>query len=153
MVGTLTSIYRGEESLPIQGICARYHGRPARACWGQYSRSVAQPAEYFRGEARAIGTFPGKRWAVRYRTTAPRSPYHHFCLAQRLQHEANVMKLPRKKSLLLLNSPRLLLTSSFLLKISPSLPFLFSIYRTLYHALSDTSLHMHVHAHTTRIVL
>ena len=32
MVGTLNSIYRGEESPPIQGVCARYHRcRPARA--------------------------------------------------------------------------------------------------------------------------
>jgi hypothetical protein len=48
MVATLTSIYHGEESLPIQGLCARYRGRPARARWGQNNRSVAQPAEYFR---------------------------------------------------------------------------------------------------------
>jgi hypothetical protein len=45
-------------------------------------------------------------------------------------------------SLLLLNTPRLLITSSFLLKIFPVPPFLSSIYRTLYHALSI----MHLHA-------
>jgi len=84
MVATLTSIYRGEESLPIQGICARYRGHPAaRACWEQNNRSVAQTAEYFREGARAIGTFSGKHWAVRCRATALRSPYRHFRLAQR----------------------------------------------------------------------
>ena len=54
MVATPTSIYHDEESLPIQGICARYRGRPARARWGQNNRSVAQPAKYFRGGARVI---------------------------------------------------------------------------------------------------
>ena len=60
MVGTLTSIYRSEESLPLQGICARYRGRHARARWDQNNRGVVLPAEYFRGGARAIGTFSGK---------------------------------------------------------------------------------------------
>jgi hypothetical protein len=49
MVATLTSIYRSEESLSIQGIRARYRGRPARARWGQNNRSVAQAAEYIEG--------------------------------------------------------------------------------------------------------
>jgi hypothetical protein len=90
MVGTLTPIYRGEESLLIQGIRARYRGRPGRARWGENNRSVTQPAEYFRGGARAIGTFPGRHWAVCCRATALRSHYRHFCLGQS-QHGANVM--------------------------------------------------------------
>jgi hypothetical protein len=78
MVTTLTSIYRSVEPLPTQGICARYRGRPARARWGRNYRSVAEPAEYSREGARAIGTFPGKHWAVCCRATAIRSPYYHF---------------------------------------------------------------------------
>ncbi len=68
MVATLGSFYHGEGSLPVQGICTRYRGGPARACWGQNNRSVAQPTEYFCGGAQGIGTFPGKHWAVRCRT-------------------------------------------------------------------------------------
>jgi hypothetical protein len=74
----LPPIYRCEESLSMQGIWARYHGRPARTRWCQNNRSVAQPAEYFRGKSPALGNFPGKHWAVRCRTTALRSPYHHL---------------------------------------------------------------------------
>ena len=48
----------------IKGNCARYRGRSAGARWGQDSRSVAQPAEYFREGTRAIRTFPGNDWAV-----------------------------------------------------------------------------------------
>jgi hypothetical protein len=84
MVATLTSIYHGEESLPVQGTCARYRSHPARARWGQNNRSVAQPAEYFRGGDRPIGTFPGTHWAVRCRATTLRSPYRHFCLEQNI---------------------------------------------------------------------
>ena len=86
MVETLTSIYRGEGSLPMQGIWAKYRGRPARARWGLNNRSVAQPTECFHGGARAIGTFPGKHRAIRCRATALRSPNRHFRLGQRLQH-------------------------------------------------------------------
>src|SRR6266849_3062136 len=93
MVATLISIYRSEESLSIQEICARYRGRPARARWGQNNGSVARPAEYFREEAQAIGTFPGKHWAVRRRATAIRSPCRCCCLGQTLQHEVQVMQL------------------------------------------------------------
>ena len=92
MVATLTSIYRGEASLPIQGICARYRGRPARARWCQNYKSIAQFAEYFRGGAPALGTFPGKHCAVRCRTTALQSPYRHFRLGQRLRCGINVMQ-------------------------------------------------------------
>ena len=77
MVGTVTSIYRGEESLSIQRICGRYRGHPGRARWEQNNRSVAQAGEYFRGGARTIGTVPEEHWAVRCRTTALRSPYRH----------------------------------------------------------------------------
>ena len=92
MVGTLTSIYHGEESLPIQAICARYRGRPARARWRQNNRILAQPAEYSRERTRAIRTFSGRHWAVYCLSTALRSPYRHFCLGQRL-HEVDVMQL------------------------------------------------------------
>ena len=71
-------IYSCEESLLIQGILAGYRGCPARARWGQNSRSVTQPAEYFCRGARAIRTFSGKHWAVRCRVTALWSPYRHF---------------------------------------------------------------------------
>src|SRR5882757_9760032 len=94
MVAILPSIYCSEESLSIRGICARYRGHPARARRGQNNGSVAWPAECFRDGARAIGTFPGKHWAVRCRTTAVQSPCHHFCLEQlRLQREVEVMQL------------------------------------------------------------
>jgi hypothetical protein len=100
MVATLTSIYHSEESLSIQRICAMYRGRPARARWGQNNRSVAQPAEYFRGGAQAIGTFSGTHWAVRCRATALRSLHRHFCLGRKLT-------LAAQEELVLLNSPRL----------------------------------------------
>ena len=90
MVGTLTSIYHGEESLSIQAICARYRGRPARARWEQNNRSLAQPAEYFREGTRAIRTFSGKHSAVHCLSTALQSPYRHFCLGLRPQHEGDV---------------------------------------------------------------
>ena len=63
MAGTITPIYRCEESLPIRGICATYRACPARARWGQNDRSVAHPAEYFLGGAPAIGTCPGRHWS------------------------------------------------------------------------------------------
>ena len=81
MVATLTSLYHGEESLPIQGICARHRGRPEGARWGQNYRSFAQPGEYIRGGNRGVGNFHGKNWAARCRPTALRSPItlcYHF---------------------------------------------------------------------------
>src|SRR5258707_5384374 len=85
MVGTVTSIYRGEESPPTQGSCASYRGHPARARGGQNNRSFALPAEYFcaRVRVRATETFSGTHWAVRCRATAFRSPCHRFCLERR----------------------------------------------------------------------
>ena len=82
MVGNLTSIYRGEESLPTEGICTMYCDRPERARWCQNNRSAAQLEDYFRGGApnRAMGTFAGKHRAVYCRTMALRSSYHHFSL-------------------------------------------------------------------------
>jgi hypothetical protein len=50
---------------------------------------------------------------------------------------------PRRKSPLLFNSPSLLLTSLFLLNFLCR--FLYSIYHTLYRALSDTSSHMQLY--------
>ena len=95
VVAAVHSIHRGEESLPIQGICTRYRDRPAGARWGQNSRGVAYSAEYFRGVARAIGTFSRKHWAVRCRATILRSPYRLFRLEERpavLQPVVNVMQ-------------------------------------------------------------
>jgi hypothetical protein len=66
MVPTLTSIYRGKEYLPIQEICATCRGRPARARRSRNNSSVTQTGEYFRGGARAIGTFSEKHWAVTF---------------------------------------------------------------------------------------
>src|SRR6266849_10463557 len=88
MVATLTSVYCGEESLYIRGICSRYRSLFARAHRWQNNGSVTQPAEYFREGAsrRAVGTFSGKHLAVRWRATAVRSPYRHFCLGLRQYH-------------------------------------------------------------------
>ena len=77
MIAALTSIYRCEESLSVQGICARYRGRPTRTRRCQNNRSVAQSPEYFRGDP-TVGTFPRKHWAIRCRMTALGSPYHRF---------------------------------------------------------------------------
>jgi len=82
MVGTVTPIYCGEESLPSRGIRARYRGRPARARGGQNNGNLAQPAEYFYAEARATGTVPGTHWAVCCCATAFRSPCRHSYLEQ-----------------------------------------------------------------------
>src|SRR6266403_5504553 len=84
MVGTLTSISCGNESLSIQVLCCRCRRRPPRISW---DRSVAQPAKYFCGGARAIGTFPEKYWAVRCHATALWSPFLLFCLGRILQVE------------------------------------------------------------------
>ena len=80
MVASPASIYRGEESLPIQAIRTRYRGCSARARWEQNNGNIGEPAEYFRGGARAIGAFSGEHWAVRCRATGPWSPYRHFRL-------------------------------------------------------------------------
>jgi hypothetical protein len=85
MVAAFPSFYGDEESLPMQGICTWYCGRPARARWGQNNRSVAQLAEYFRGGARAIGSLSGKHWAIRCRATTLWSSYRHFSLEQRIR--------------------------------------------------------------------
>src|SRR5713101_4423571 len=89
MVAPLTSLYRRDEPLPIEGICARYRGRLGRARWGQNNGSVAQPTEYFRDGSRDIRTFPGKDWAIRHRTSALRSPDRHFWLGL---HVVDVMQ-------------------------------------------------------------
>ena len=47
MVETLVSFYHSEESLPIQGICAKSRSGPARAHWEQYNRSVASLQNIF----------------------------------------------------------------------------------------------------------
>ena len=137
MVATLTSIYRGEKSLPIRGICARYRGGPARINRWQNNGSSALPAEYFRKGVRAIGTFSEKHWAVRCCARAVRSHHYHFCLERTilLVYELAVTQLVL---------PRLLLISSFLLIFVFSVrPFLF--YRKLYHTRSDASSHTRLH--------
>src|SRR6266705_3103779 len=48
VVGTFTTIYGREESLPIQAICATHRARPTRAHWGE-NRSVAHIAESLLG--------------------------------------------------------------------------------------------------------
>ena len=70
MAGTLTPIYRIEESLPVQAIFIRYRDRPEKSCREQNNGSVTQLAEYLRGGARAIGASLGKYWPVCCRTTA-----------------------------------------------------------------------------------
>ena len=97
MVATLTSIYRREESLHIQGIRARYRVRPARARWGWNNRSVSEPAEYFRGGTRAIGVYPGKNWAVHFCATAPspRSHHRYSRLGQKLRPDVETVEVMR----------------------------------------------------------
>src|SRR6266576_5401434 len=58
MVGTFTSIYGREGSLPIRAICTTYRARPSRAHWGKNNRSVADVAESFFGGVPAIGSGP-----------------------------------------------------------------------------------------------
>jgi hypothetical protein len=163
MVGTLTSIYRSEKSLRMQGICARYRGRPERARWGQ-NRRVSNPAEYFRGGARGIGTCRGKHWAVRCCATAHRSPYRHFCLVQILVTQlASYSPCTLAFTLILYHSSRarkaccsftrlspcILLTSSFLLNSNISHSFL-SLLRISYIvpcSVSDTSSQMPLHGY------
>src|SRR6266849_1706380 len=78
MVGTPTSIYCCEESLPIRGDPARYFVRPTRTRWRRNNRSPTLPAEYLLGRVRAIRTFSGSHWTVRCRQTAFRSSCSHF---------------------------------------------------------------------------
>ena len=81
MVATLTSLYHGEESLPIQGICAKHRGRPEGARWGQNYRSFSQPGEYILVEGLEasvnfmvkIGQFIAAR-----QLSVLRSPCYHF---------------------------------------------------------------------------
>ena len=83
MVGIFPTIYRGDESLPIQEICAKYRGRLATARWGQNDGSVAHSAEYIFGTAPAIGTYRGRHSEVRCCSTALQSTYNCFPLAER----------------------------------------------------------------------
>src|SRR6266567_8663133 len=63
MVGTSTTIYGREESLPIQAICATHRACPTRAHWGE-NRSVAHIAESVLGGVPPIGTSPRRDLAV-----------------------------------------------------------------------------------------
>ena len=54
-----------------------------RSRWGQYDRSVPQPAEYFLGEAPGIGTCAGRHWEVRCRTTSHQPSNSSLALGQR----------------------------------------------------------------------
>ena len=82
MAGTITPIFRREESLPMQGICVTYRTCPARARWGQDDRSAAYPAEYILGGTPGIGTYPGGHSAVRCCATGHQSPYSSFSLGE-----------------------------------------------------------------------
>jgi hypothetical protein len=92
LVATFTSICCGEGSLSIRGICAGRRSSLARARWGKSHKRVAQPAEYFREEAGAIGTISKEHWTVRCRATAFRSPNYRFCLELR-NLKVNVIQL------------------------------------------------------------
>src|SRR5216684_6256927 len=80
MVGTSISVYCCEESLPNQRIWAMYPPCPAGANRGSNNRSVAHPSEYLLGGVPAIGTCPGRHWAVHFWPTAHQSPYYHLFL-------------------------------------------------------------------------
>ena len=82
-----------EESLPIQGVCAAYRGRSARARCGKNDRSVAHPAEYFLRGARASWACPGRHWEDRYCATSLRSHYKRFPLGKRLDAGAGLVLL------------------------------------------------------------
>ena len=45
--------------------------------------TVARPSEYFLGGVPAIGTCPGRHWAVHSWPTAHQSPYYRLFLGQR----------------------------------------------------------------------
>jgi hypothetical protein len=83
MARTITAVQRSEGSLPVRGIFTTYRACPARAHQGQSNRSIAHPAEYFLGEASAIGTYPGKRSAFCCRATGHQSLYSSFALGQK----------------------------------------------------------------------
>src|SRR6266849_6311331 len=81
MVGTSTSIYSCEKSLPIQTICATYRTRSAGDHWRR-NRSVVYPAESLLGGIPAVGICPGRRRPFHFCTTAHQSPCRHFCLGE-----------------------------------------------------------------------
>ena len=94
MAGTITTIYRCEEPLPIRELRVTYHACPARARWGQIDGSVAHPPEYLFGGAPAIGGCPGMHSAIRCRATGRQLPYSSFSLGQlaRGQGEVSVLR-------------------------------------------------------------
>src|SRR6266849_10703638 len=57
MVGTPTSIYCCEESLPIRGDPARYFVRPTRTRWRRNNRSPTLPADIFLAGFEPSGPF------------------------------------------------------------------------------------------------
>src|SRR6266403_853851 len=83
MVAIFTSIYGCQESLPIQVFCAAYCTRSARAHRGPNDRGAAHLAESFLGGVPAIGTCPGRHWAVHFCATTHKSPCRHFCMGER----------------------------------------------------------------------
>src|SRR6266566_9935753 len=86
MVGTSTTIYGREESLPIQAFCTTHRARPTRAHWRE-NRSVAHIAESFFGGVPAIGASPRRHCAVHFYATAHQSPCRHFGMGERLRAE------------------------------------------------------------------
>ena len=89
VVGTFTPIFRGEESLLIQEICAKNRACPARARRGKArkgNRSVTRSSAYFHGRAPAIGTGPSGHRTVCLCATAPtalRKSYTCFQMGHR----------------------------------------------------------------------
>jgi hypothetical protein len=85
MAGTITPVYRCQESLPIRGTCVTHRACPARARWGKNDRSVTRPAESLLGRAPAIGTCPGRHSAVCCRATGHQSSFNYCPLGKTLE--------------------------------------------------------------------
>src|ERR1700760_4627245 len=83
MAGSLTSIFRREESLHIPGIHAAYCARLARARRGKSDRSITRSADSFLGGLTPVGTCRGSHWEVRCCTTACQSSHYCFSLGKR----------------------------------------------------------------------
>ena len=152
MVATPTSVYIGEESLPIRGICTGYRGRPARAPWGQNNRSAASlqniswsASSHQNLSRKTLGSsLTHDSFPVIWVIPSP------FLTGTRLQGEVDVIQLvsashnPSCFTLVTqlelaaaLNSPCLLLTSSFSPENSaflPSSPLSIVPHQSLYHS-------------------
>ena len=83
MAGTITAIYRCEESLLVQDIYTAYRVRPSGARWGKSSRNIACAAESLLGGSQPSRTCLRSHRAVRCCATALLSPYSRFSLEGR----------------------------------------------------------------------